>query len=143
MTERLRLSLAVPCSHIAMSKVGLVVSSEESKTHWVISPETLVVTRKITVPTRVLATSPSLKYAYVTHVRMPRAARPVSVPLARLNLLTGWLSAAKWVDPKGWPRSAAQHARQPVITPDGKYAVTTNSSNSLFRYRGDGEAQCQ
>ena len=147
MTERVRLSLAVPCDHMGISKAGLVIAARsrseaplpESEPMWVVSPDTLEVLRTVPVvrTSRTwLATSPALDSAYLTSVVVSRTGRPPAVPLAQFNARTGRLSVAQWVDGKDGSKTDTL-GRQPVIAPDGKFAFAADSGG-LVRYRVDG-----
>lgn len=139
MTERVRLSLGFRCSQLSMSKTGLIASSEDSKTHWLVSAESMNVIRKVNVNTSStwrLATSAGLEVAFLPHVQWKVPQGEVDT-LARVDLRTGQLSKVDCIESKE-ERSGSPHDQQLSITDDGRFAFATNNADGVFRYRIEG-----
>jgi hypothetical protein len=125
--EEQRVDVGHKCSWLDVSAEGLVLTLPDRKEVWVLDATTLRVKSKIPAPGVIRAVSaPPLAVAFATN---------------RLGVAILDLKAGKPVKQYGAQDlvKRAVSSGLPVVTPDGKYLLTTNGIEQLLRLKIDGQ----
>jgi S1-C subfamily serine protease len=127
LTEEVRLETGRVCGWLAVSAEGLIATLPAQQEAWLLDAQTLKVKKKIAVPspTRVVS-SPRLSVAFSTN-------RGESISV--IDLKAGKI--VKEYTPRDFQGKGGFSG--PVVSPDGKYLLTTGGIEQLHRFKIDRE----